>query len=366
MFTITRLICLCFALCLCQGASAQIQVDSLCLLDFSLRECSGLITIDGRTFMHNDSGDAAKLYEVNTATGTYSRQISISNATHVDWEDICVDDTHVYIADMGNNLGTRTDLKVYKISKDDLLNNNSVTAQVILFSYADQTDFSGDNSNHNFDAEAMIALGDSLYIFTKNRGDYRSNIYPLSKQAGNYQLQAIDQINSQGLITAADFIADSSRIILTGYDIARAFVIVLDDVEGTQFSDAALTKHYLDLMGSFQMESVSFVGQDKYLAAVEGNVLGESVLYQLSLDQTLATREVHQNEHYTLFPNPCTDYFNLDPSFEGELFLYNALGQLVLATKTHQIDMSAYANGVYYVLLKDKEGGLYSDTIVKK
>ena len=43
--------------------------------------------------------------------------LSVNKEENVDWEDITQDETHIYIADFGNNNGNRTDLKIYKILK---------------------------------------------------------------------------------------------------------------------------------------------------------------------------------------------------------------------------------------------------------
>jgi len=74
---------------------------------------------------------------------------------------------YIYIGDFGNNAGTRTDLKVYRVDISDYFTNDTVNAEIIHFTYADQTNFSNQIYAHNFDAEALISIGDSLYIFTK-------------------------------------------------------------------------------------------------------------------------------------------------------------------------------------------------------
>ena len=80
----------------------------------TVKETSGLLVVDGKIITHNDSGDAANLYELDSVTGNLLRTINITNATNVDWEDIALDDTHIYVADIGNNNGNRTDLTIYK------------------------------------------------------------------------------------------------------------------------------------------------------------------------------------------------------------------------------------------------------------
>ena len=117
--------------------SYQAQVSDLKTkfdLPATVKETSGLLLLNGKLITHNDSGRDAKLYELDTLSGAITRTITISNATNRDWEDIAVDETHIYIADIGNNNGTRTDLTIYKILKTDFSENDAITAEKIEFS----------------------------------------------------------------------------------------------------------------------------------------------------------------------------------------------------------------------------------------
>ena len=96
------------------SAGAQ-DLGALCVLDGSIEESSGMIFLDGRTITHNDSGGGAILFEVDQQTCKVTRQVAIANATNRDWEDIEQDGTYIYIGDIGNNNGTRQDLKIYRI-----------------------------------------------------------------------------------------------------------------------------------------------------------------------------------------------------------------------------------------------------------
>jgi hypothetical protein len=90
---------------------------------------------------HNDSGGQANLYEINASTGAVLRTVAITNATNVDWEDIAQDAFYIYIGDIGNNFGNRTDLKIYKISKEDYDDADTAAAEIISYSYTNQLDF---------------------------------------------------------------------------------------------------------------------------------------------------------------------------------------------------------------------------------
>ena len=68
-----------------------------------VKETSGLLFLDGKIITHNDSGDDANLYEIDSLSGTILRTISTANAKNVDWEDLAENDTHLFITDIGNN-----------------------------------------------------------------------------------------------------------------------------------------------------------------------------------------------------------------------------------------------------------------------
>jgi hypothetical protein len=50
-----------------------------------------------------------------------------------------------------------------------------------------------------------------------------------------------------------------------------------------------------------------------------------------------------------LYPNPTTGLVSLDNFTDGVLYVYNAMGQLILQQTTPTIDLSKQANGVYHI-----------------
>ena len=127
-----------------------------------------MLYLNNTVITHNDSGNSNQLFDINTTDGSITRTVTISNATNVDWEDLAYDDTYIYIADIGNNTGSRTDLKIYRVLRSDYVNNTSVIAEIINYSYSNQVDFTPSAFATNFDAEALIHFNNKLYIFTKN------------------------------------------------------------------------------------------------------------------------------------------------------------------------------------------------------
>ena len=76
-------------------------------MDRALVENSGLLCMDSTIWTFNDSDGEAALYAVDVSDGSLIRKTIIRNAVNVDWEDITEDETHIFVADVGNNYASR-------------------------------------------------------------------------------------------------------------------------------------------------------------------------------------------------------------------------------------------------------------------
>ena len=250
-------------------------------------ESSGLVFLNNNLITFNDSGGSNSLYEIDVFNGEVIRTVDIINATNNDWEDISVDSEYIYIGDFGNNYGNRQDLLIYKISISDFLNsaNNSVYAEEINFSYSDQINFQSNPYNSNFDAESIISLNDSLYVFTKNWVDGKSNVYSISKNAGNYIASKIDSVDAQGLITAAEYNINSNTVTLLGYDADSPFIIELSNFNESNFSQGLISKFPLTVPETSSIQTEGLTNIDNYYYISAEDYLGNpQVLYRISKD----------------------------------------------------------------------------------
>jgi len=192
------------------------KVDTVTSLVDKLKESSGLAYVDGTLWTHNDSGGEAKLYAIDTNNGKILKTVVVSNASNIDWEDLAFNKTHLFIGDFGNNKGTRKHLKIYKIKRTDLKTKSSVEAEVIEFSYATQTDFKS-NSKTNYDCEAFVAYEDKLYLFSKNHGNEKTDMYVLGINAGVEVAEKMATFDTHALVTGASIDADNKTLALIGY-----------------------------------------------------------------------------------------------------------------------------------------------------
>ncbi|MBN1415160.1 MAG: hypothetical protein JW973_08685 [Bacteroidales bacterium] len=197
-------------------------------LPSELNENSGMIWHNGLIWTINDSGDDPVIYAVDISTGNIIRRIWLSGTENSDWEEIAQDESFIYVGDIGNNEGTRTDLRIYKISKSEL-EDSVIIPCTIQYAYADQIDYTPALYNTPYDCEALICSGDTLYLFTKNwTGDYTS-IYQMPAQQGNYLAAKVGQLQVEGQITASSYISDKKCLYLLGYNDYVPFLLILDN-----------------------------------------------------------------------------------------------------------------------------------------
>lgn len=336
------------------------QVNLVTPLQSNLIETSGLLLLNDRLITHNDSGGENALYEIDSTNGSVQRKVVIENATNVDWEDLCVDDTYIYIADFGNNSGSRTNLRVYRALIADYLNtpNDTISAETIHFNYADQTDFTPTSFSTNYDAEAIISWNNSLYIFTKNWGNMWTNIYALPKTPGNYSLQRIDSIDVQGLITGAHFNPASNTIMLSAYAFTYPFVVEIGNMTSTQFSTASIHRTQIQLPSgySYQLEGIAPISANNYYISTEESFSGSSGLFRLKMSAANTVSYWAPNTSYSIFPNPAAHEIYLHSSNMTMAELYALNGELIRTTTTSTMSVSDVKKGIYVLRLKNDRG----------
>jgi len=234
--------------------------DHYAYLPATLSETSGLIYCLGGFWTFNDSGGDAKIYKLDTISCNIIQTITISNGANVDWEDIAQDEEHIYVGDFGNNAGSRKDLLIYKLAKADIpaTGDDSVVAEIIAYSYADQDDFTPHFDENDYDCEAMICFEGNIYLFTKNWLSETTRLYTFPAEPGNYSVLPVDSFDVSGLVTGADYSNELDQVVLSGYRNYAPFLFLLFDYhESSLFSG---NKRKIQMTGIFgaQTEGVCF------------------------------------------------------------------------------------------------------------
>jgi hypothetical protein len=254
-----------------------------------VRESSGLIFYDGMYWTLNDSGNLPCLYALDASDGSLLRTVCLEGISNYDWEELTQDEDHLYIGDFGNNRGNRKDLRIYKINKKDIPDGDDVTVShfdTIMFSYANQTNFKKRSYQHNFDCEAMVALNDSLFLFTKNWENQRSVLYAMPALAGNYVLQPRGGFDAGGLITGAAISSDHKKLALIGYVDYESFAWIFSDVHGSDFFSAPRVRINFPDLVFVQTEAICFVAADSVVFSCEESAEFPSI-FGLNIDRLL-------------------------------------------------------------------------------
>ncbi len=204
----------------------------------AIPESSGIVRsrrFEGVYWTHNDSGNPPQIFAIDKQ-GKLLATIAIA-AVNVDWEDIALDEQgHLYLADIGNNIGARTQVQVYRVSEPD---PNAPPGprdpvrpdRTWQLRYPDKP----------FDAESLFILGDSGYVIAKNRDVQPAGVYrfDLSQVDRPQILRKVVELPLRWPVTAADLSPDRRWLaVMTvgGPSIYRIDSDVLKVVNGASWS----------------------------------------------------------------------------------------------------------------------------------
>jgi uncharacterized protein YjiK len=193
-------------------------------IDAVVKECSGLAFNNARFYTLGDSGTLPELYVLNKE-GELINTITHSDLKNIDWEELCIDKKQgrFFIGDIGNNANQRKDLTVYVL-------DSIKTLSTLQFSYALQKEFPPAKPLKNYDCEAMVYHHDSLFLFSKNRGEPLVKWYGMSTLKAQQELMPLREIYLKGMVTAAAYDEKSEQLVLLAYGKLYWFKVKNGDV----------------------------------------------------------------------------------------------------------------------------------------
>ena len=181
-------------------------------------------------WIHNDSGDLAKVYGVGL-NGSYFGTIRLKGAIARDWEDMCIgpgpeDNTdYLYIADIGDNFSKFKKKRIHRF-KEPIVNSNKDSPFNIKIKDFDTIVFTYPDGNRDAEALMLDPNTKDLYILSKRESSvsiYRLP-YPQSttkvieaEKLGNFTVSPNKSYRRSDQITAADISRDGSKIIIKTY-----------------------------------------------------------------------------------------------------------------------------------------------------
>ncbi|GAB3228531.1 hypothetical protein GCM10027346_13190 [Hymenobacter seoulensis] len=240
----------------------QYTVEELGRLDKEkVAESSGIeiASPEGDLWTNADGGNSSRLYKV-TQQGDLLQSVDLAPLPNIDWEDLTQDDERrIYVGDFGNNQNKRRNLCIYRLSGPKL-----DQVDTIQFSYSDQRAFPPRKPNRNFDCEAFYYYQDSLYLFTKNRGEGQwVKQYVLPARPGRHTARLTDSLELTSWVTSADISPDGKRVALLGY----GHVYLFERLPGRRLFDGLKT--CLNLPSSGQAEALVFVNDQDFIFSNE-------------------------------------------------------------------------------------------------
>ncbi len=329
----------------------------LTTLDPGVSETSGLIVVNDEVWTHQDGGNPNEIYRIDPVNGTILRTVVVANAGNVDWEEMTTSNGWLYLADVGNNSGARTNLRVYRVDLNEVLDPGtvSVMADTIRFVYDLQTDFTPAQNNNDWDCEALIAVDDTLYLFSKNWVSGNCYRYALPAMPGDHVAQRIDTFDTQGMVTGATYDPISGDIGLIGYTSGfLPFAWRLSNYPGTSFFSGNSVRYGIPLPLT-QFEAIAWHAPGVALLTNEQTFLGPARLWELSYGLVTATPQISPDA-MQVWPVPNDGTFNIRVETATFLEVHDLQGRRVWAQQlgigVNVVRMEGLASGVY-VLLTD-------------
>jgi hypothetical protein len=235
-------------------------------------------------WVHNDSGDEPRLFAIDSTgavhvapwhAGDYASGagadtsdkpvwpgVQLGAAAHIDYEDIAVEDSVLYLGDIGNNGNARRDLGIYVLREPFYYDRRTRPVKHLSIAYPDQEDFPA--QEWHFDAEALVVDDGTPYLLTKHReGADNTALVPGTKlyrldTAHPHQVNVLTKVDEHASIpppTGAALSPSGDRLAVVSY--ASVWVFPRPD-EGDQWLSTSPRRISLPPEQSKQMEAVTW------------------------------------------------------------------------------------------------------------
>jgi hypothetical protein len=191
-----------------------------------LHEPSGIVASrrrPGHYWTHGDSGNEPTLFAVNT-NGHVVAEVPVANAPNIDWEDIAADDAgHLYIGDIGNNLGILPIRYVYQVDEPDPLDPPKAPITPRTF-----WRFKYPKGAPKVNFESLAWRAGKLYIIAREMTGSSTLYEIVPGENNNAKLQPAAALSVPGA-SAIDFSADGTRLAVCSTSMLWVFPITERD-----------------------------------------------------------------------------------------------------------------------------------------
>jgi len=259
------------------------EIVEIVVLPKIINETSGLEILNNVFVTHNDSGGEPSLYFFNLS-GEIINSIKLEKESsweiyNNDWEDISADENYIYIADTGNNFGTRDNLNIIKVKISDF----SINGKIDIF-YSDQESFFP-SSKHKYDAEALLIIEDKIALFSKDRDSLNTNLYLIDDTLEEKQgLSSVANFNVNSLITGGDYDSDTRILALVSYSPrGKQYLILFEDFDISNPLNNSFKKYIIPIERA-QIEAVKIISEKLFWVTSEDEGLGNPYMYKLEVE----------------------------------------------------------------------------------
>jgi hypothetical protein len=191
--------------------------------DSRLDEISGIaasVKNPGHYWVHNDSGDDANIYLINSQGNTVAT-VNIAGITSRDWEDIAIGpgpvegETYIYIGDIGD-LDKKFQLKyIYRLAEPVI--DTMVLKQSIRLQKSVASTFTFQYADGNRDAEILMIdpVTKDLFVVTKRETNVQIYTLPFPQVDGDTLLLTKSSVTLPFRMTnGGDISADGTEILM--------------------------------------------------------------------------------------------------------------------------------------------------------
>jgi hypothetical protein len=265
-FCFQKLLLFSFLLTSCNSGKLKIIAN----IPNHLKEASAIEKVKGSNLLWTieDAGNKNNIYGLDLK-GKVVKDIDISNASNIDWEDLTSDDLgNLYIGDFGNNSKNRDAFTIYKVS--DLTKSKSK---------AERINFVLPKKMKAKDFEAFFLLDNYFYIFSKENKSY--TLIRVPNKIGKHTAEIIAKSNFIGKnlkITSADISEDGKTVVLLNHD----KLWKLSDFKAYNFFDGTVEKMKFD--HTSQKEGICFKNENTVYITDEKNKSGGGFLYEFKIN----------------------------------------------------------------------------------
>lgn len=253
--------------------SLHYKLDTISVFPAVIDECSGF-TFDGdHLIVVNDGFHGPDLHYYDVQTGLSSK-VNIKGAYNNDWEAIMMTADEIIIGDVGNNAGKRQNLRLYYVDR-----SSQELVHTTIFTYPGQTFEESDT--HNFDAEAIAYIDGQVCIFSKNRGNNKTNLYTAPLYSAEFTLR--DSIEVPWRVTDAYHDSATGNLLLLCNqkvgDLHMSAIKILSMQEGLKHSPVGI----LPLPVNDKLEAITLKEGSTFYLGSEIESGGWGMLYEIDI-----------------------------------------------------------------------------------